>query len=645
MAPRASGDPHVGITLAMSVITVDHFAGVATLAGKALKGKERTVNPANPKPYLSLRVELKDLGVCVVIDPNRLNSPQISTTPRDFLNSLARAIGALVETRHTCDKWRRLQDREIVIALPIDLWILANSTTTGDDGRTIAQALVDLFPGLTIVSEVDREPVLANLAAEVKGLRSALLTSRDRIRELEKNLAEMAALYNASRGLGPVNPERSPGDVAFDPKTGKDRRLIRRAQVGIFGGCEIWAVQDCVAHAGSPVPWDTARVFPWVVHVDTVVPCRETGRPIKVTFSMPASGPPGSPEWQVAELAAVKRAGIHEAMESFGFDPHEAGGDSETLEAALDCGPDPGETTAEIAREVKTMVEGFENRVNRLHADANDARRGLEAALKRMGLAPGPTNSLTTLANTIAGQVEIKFGETQEDIAAYKRVIDAVRGALEIRVQEDIVERAKAIAAELARHRGTVDGPIAMLHDAIDEIAARYKDRGIVGLRVLHRGREIELQVREPAEPPWIAFINPTDGDGFATDEDTIEGEGLGVFDALDAVSDKADAAEALEENGITCWKCSHEYVPEGGEGDPEDRCPKCQASQHECEFCDGLGGEQCITCGQWVCEICGPGHTDERAELACPRGQGDDRHPASRVDVTAGRDDEEGEG
>ena len=166
----------------MSVITVDHFAGVVTLAGKALKGKERTVNPANPKPYLSLRVELKDLGVCVVIDPNRLNSPQISTTPRDFLNSLARAIGALVETRHTCDKWRSLQNREIVIALPIDLWMLANCTTTGDDGRTIAQALVELFPGLTIVHEVDREPVLAELAAEVKGLREALREAREALR-------------------------------------------------------------------------------------------------------------------------------------------------------------------------------------------------------------------------------------------------------------------------------------------------------------------------------------------------------------------------------------------------------------------------------------------------------------------------------
>lgn len=116
-----------------------------------------------------------------------------------------------------------------------------------------------------------------------------------------------------------------PGVVVFDPKTGADRRLIRRAQVGLFGGAEIWAVQDCVAHTGSPVPWDTSQRFPWVVHVDVVVPCRDDGAPIPVTFTMPAAGPPGSHEWAAAELAAIRRMGAHEAMESFGIDPHDIG--------------------------------------------------------------------------------------------------------------------------------------------------------------------------------------------------------------------------------------------------------------------------------------------------------------------------------
>lgn len=118
-----------------------------------------------------------------------------------------------------------------------------------------------------------------------------------------------------------------PGDVHFDPKTGKDRTFIRDATVGVFAGAEIWAVQDCVAHAGSPVPWDTARVWPWVVHVDVVVPDRDGGEPVKITFSMPSFGGPGSLEWAQAELSAVRRMGAHEAMESFGFDPHTIGGD------------------------------------------------------------------------------------------------------------------------------------------------------------------------------------------------------------------------------------------------------------------------------------------------------------------------------
>lgn len=117
----------------------------------------------------------------------------------------------------------------------------------------------------------------------------------------------------------------APGDVHFDLKTGKDRTFIRRAEGGVFAGAEIWAVQDCVAHAGSPVPWDTARVWPWVVHVDAVVPDRDGGAPVKITFSMPALGGPGSLEWARAELSAVRRMGTHEAMESFGLDPHELG--------------------------------------------------------------------------------------------------------------------------------------------------------------------------------------------------------------------------------------------------------------------------------------------------------------------------------
>ena len=120
-----------------------------------------------------------------------------------------------------------------------------------------------------------------------------------------------------------------PGDRAFDPKTGKERTLVRRAAVGAFAGASIWSVEDCIAASGSPVPWDTSRRWPWVVHVDVVVPCRDDGAPLKVTFTMPSAGPPGSAEWAAAELAGIRRMGLHEAMESFGHDPHLLGDTAE----------------------------------------------------------------------------------------------------------------------------------------------------------------------------------------------------------------------------------------------------------------------------------------------------------------------------
>ena len=119
----------------------------------------------------------------------------------------------------------------------------------------------------------------------------------------------------------------APGDIHFDPKTGMDRTFIRRSTTGMFGGAEIWAVEAGIAHTATPVPWDTARVWPWVVHVDIEAPDRDGGAPIKITFTVPSLGPPGSLEWAAAELRAVQRMGTHEAMESFGFDPHTLGGD------------------------------------------------------------------------------------------------------------------------------------------------------------------------------------------------------------------------------------------------------------------------------------------------------------------------------
>ena len=59
----------------------------------------------------------------------------------------------------------------------------------------------------------------------------------------------------------------------------------------------------------------------------------------------------------------------------------------------------------------------------------------------------------------------------------------------------------------------------------------------------------------------------------------------------------------------LTCQRCERSYV---SEGDEEDRCPFCEASQHDCDICTEIGGETCISCGQWVCAGCWAGHADE---------------------------------
>lgn len=170
----------------------------------------------------------------------------------------------------------------------------------------------------------------------------------------------VAANVERDRDRRIPSPGIEVGQVAYDAKTGKDRRLLRRADRGLLGGFEVWAVQDCNAAAGSPVPWDPDQVWPWVVHIDTLVPCRENGLPIKVTFSMPAGGAPGSEEWRAAELAAVKRAGIHEAMESFCYDPHQLGDDTAEV-PVIDA------VRQQVARAVAAKIE-------RLQIDADHYR-------------------------------------------------------------------------------------------------------------------------------------------------------------------------------------------------------------------------------------------------------------------------------
>lgn len=76
----------------------------------------------------------------------------------------------------------------------------------------------------------------------------------------------------------------------------------------------------------------------------------------------------------------------------------------------------------------------------------------------------------------------------------------------------------------------------------------------------------------------------------------------------------------------FTCQRCERSYL---AEGDEEDRCPFCNASQHDCDFCPDSGGETCISCGQWVCSGCWAGHDDEDGQ-ACERGRPDWKEPGA---------------
>jgi len=79
-------------------------------------------------------------------------------------------------------------------------------------------------------------------------------------------------------------------------------------------------------------------------------------------------------------------------------------------------------------------------------------------------------------------------------------------------------------------------------------------------------------------------------------------------------------------EHLATCWHCQASYT---AEGDEERRCPDCNESQHECDYCDEQGAETCISCGQWLCKTCWPGHPDEGGIRGCERSAPDWKEPA----------------
>ena len=74
----------------------------------------------------------------------------------------------------------------------------------------------------------------------------------------------------------------------------------------------------------------------------------------------------------------------------------------------------------------------------------------------------------------------------------------------------------------------------------------------------------------------------------------------------------------------VTCWHCQASYT---ADDDEEQRCPDCNESQHECD-CGEQAGEMCISCGQWTCKNCWPGHAAEPGG-PCERGSSDWKEPA----------------
>lgn len=112
------------------------------------------------------------------------------------------------------------------------------------------------------------------------------------------------------------------GDEIYSEKTQRTRIFVRYAKFGLFKDTEIWAVENCKAHSNSPVWWDTNLEFYWVIHIDLKTINIEDGKEEIITFAYPSICGPDKPNWKIRELEAIKRMAIHEAMESFEYDPH-----------------------------------------------------------------------------------------------------------------------------------------------------------------------------------------------------------------------------------------------------------------------------------------------------------------------------------
>lgn len=92
-------------------------------------------------------------------------------------------------------------------------------------------------------------------------------------------------------------------------------------------------------------------------------------------------------------------------------------------------------------------------------------------------------------------------------------------------------------------------------------------------------------------------------------------------------VSDLLPTTEGEDgEEMRTCWACDFAYADNVSEGNPEARCPACEASQVLCSLCGEPGAEECIHgCESAMCTACWPGHPNEAETGPCPGGVAED--------------------
>lgn len=87
-----------------------------------------------------------------------------------------------------------------------------------------------------------------------------------------------------------------------------------------------WCREQSHAIAGSPVPWDTSEIFPWVVEIHLRTPELEGSKDGSTALTVPCRVDPRipSPEADAAICLAVARAMLHEGQESLMLDDSRA---------------------------------------------------------------------------------------------------------------------------------------------------------------------------------------------------------------------------------------------------------------------------------------------------------------------------------